>query len=134
MPTNRTLLKCQEYPCLRICSADDTKVDIDWICTRSKPLLQPETNEHRTKTGKQLHRIKIKQTNMWKSHLVIITRKKNNLEGWFQGKIDLKSPLFYRLRRRKKGVTARVGREEKRERTMIFTVLFNRNWNNHCIK
>ena len=62
-----TILKCPEYPCLRICSVDDTKVDIDWICTRSDLLIQPETNEHRTKTGQPntpYKNGKSKQTNM----------------------------------------------------------------------
>jgi hypothetical protein len=45
-----TILKYLEYPYLQICSVDDTKVDIDWICTRSGLVLQPETI---TKTGKQ---------------------------------------------------------------------------------
>nr|ADD09569.1 cysteine protease [Trifolium repens] len=58
-----TILKCLEYPCIQICSIDDTKVDIDWICTRSDLLLQPETNEHRTKTGQQKHRTKTGQPN-----------------------------------------------------------------------
>jgi hypothetical protein len=48
------ILKCTKYSCLRICSVDNTKVDIDWICTRSKLILQSETNEHRIKTGKQI--------------------------------------------------------------------------------
>jgi hypothetical protein len=47
------MLKCPKYSCPRICSVDDTKVDIDWICTRSKLILPPETNEHCTKTRKQ---------------------------------------------------------------------------------
>jgi hypothetical protein len=38
---------------LNICIVDDTKVDIDWMCTRSKLTIQPETNEYHTKTGKQ---------------------------------------------------------------------------------
>ena len=58
-----TILKSLEYPCLQICSVDDTKVDIDWICTRSDLLLQPETNEHRTNTGPQKHRTKTGQPN-----------------------------------------------------------------------
>ena len=58
-----TILKSLEYPCLQICSVDDTKVDINWICTRSDLLLQLKTNEHRTKTGKQIHCTKMGQTN-----------------------------------------------------------------------
>jgi hypothetical protein len=50
MFTNMTILKCLEYPCCWICSFDDIKVDIDWICTRLELFLQPEINEHRIKT------------------------------------------------------------------------------------
>jgi hypothetical protein len=47
------ILKCPEYSCLRIGSFGDIKVDIDWIYTRSKLIIQPETNEHAQKTEKQ---------------------------------------------------------------------------------
>jgi hypothetical protein len=57
------ILKCPEYLCLRICSVDDTKVDVDWIYTRSKLILQPETNEHRTKKENKIHRKKTRQQN-----------------------------------------------------------------------
>jgi len=52
MHTNMIILKSPEYPCLRICNADDAKV-IDRICTCSKLIFQPESNKHRTKTRKQ---------------------------------------------------------------------------------
>jgi len=59
MPTNMTnitILKSPEYSCLRICNIDDAKVIvIDWICTYSKLIFQPESNKHRTKTGNQKH-------------------------------------------------------------------------------
>ena len=47
-----TILKSSEYSCLRICNIDNAKV-IDRICTCSKLVFQPESNKHRTKTGKQ---------------------------------------------------------------------------------
>jgi hypothetical protein len=50
MFTRMTIFNCPKYLCLRICSVDDTKVDIDWMRTKSENLLQPQTNEHRTKT------------------------------------------------------------------------------------
>jgi len=53
MPTNMTnILKSPEYSCLRICNVDDAKVIVtDRICTCSKLIFQPESNQHRTKTG-----------------------------------------------------------------------------------
>jgi hypothetical protein len=51
------------YICLRICSVDDIKVDIDWIRAGSEQLLQPETKEQRTMTGKQIYRTKMRQLN-----------------------------------------------------------------------
>ena len=54
--TNMTILKSPEYSCLQICNVDDTKIIvIDWICTCSKLIFQPESNKHRTKTGNQKH-------------------------------------------------------------------------------
>ena len=51
-----TILKSLEYSCLRICNVDDTKVIvIDRICTCSKPIFQPESSKHRTKTENQKH-------------------------------------------------------------------------------
>jgi hypothetical protein len=44
-----TILKCLEYPSIQICSVDDTKVNINWICTRSELVLQSKTNEHAIK-------------------------------------------------------------------------------------
>jgi len=59
MPTNMTsmtILKSPEYPRLRICNVDDAKVIvIDRICTCSKLIFQPESNQHRTETGNQKH-------------------------------------------------------------------------------
>ena len=59
MPTNMTnmiILKSPEYSCHRICNVDDAKVIIiDRICTCAKLIFQPESNKHRTKTGKQKH-------------------------------------------------------------------------------
>jgi hypothetical protein len=63
MHTNMTILKCPEYSCLLVCNVDDIKIEIDWICTRSELLIKPETNEHRTKTGKQIYRTKTGQLN-----------------------------------------------------------------------
>jgi len=58
MPTNMTVLKSPEYSSFRICNVDDAKV-IDQICTYSKLVFQPESNKHRTKTGKtKMHRTK----------------------------------------------------------------------------
>jgi len=56
MPTNMTILKSPEYSCLWICNVDDAKVIvIDRISTCSKLIFQPESNQHRTKTGNQKH-------------------------------------------------------------------------------
>jgi hypothetical protein len=63
MLTNMTILKCTKYPCFRIFSVDDMKVDIDWICTRTELLLQSEINEHHKKTKKQIHCTKTGQPN-----------------------------------------------------------------------
>ena len=84
-----TILKCLECPCLQICSVDDTKVDIGWICTWSDLILQPETNEHRTKTGQQNTPHRGGTTNNTKpkqyviNHTYLITRKKKQFGGWF---------------------------------------------------
>jgi hypothetical protein len=40
--------------------------------------------------------------------------KENKFEGWFYAKIDLKITHLQRLIRRKKLVTTRIGREEKK--------------------
>jgi hypothetical protein len=48
-PTNMTIFKSLEYSCLQICNVDDAKV-IDWICTSSNLIFQPESNKHQTKT------------------------------------------------------------------------------------
>jgi hypothetical protein len=86
MATNITILKCSQYSCLRICNIDDTKVDINWISTRLELLLQLETNEHSTKTEKQIHRTKTVEPN-------------TKQFGWiFLAKIDLKSLFFNRLK------------------------------------
>jgi len=54
--TNMTIFKSMEYSCIRICNIDDAKVIvIDWICTCSKLIFQPESNKHRTKTGNKKH-------------------------------------------------------------------------------
>ncbi|KEH36997.1 cysteine protease, putative [Medicago truncatula] len=51
-----TIFMSLEYSCLRICNVDDAKIIvIDWICTCSKLIFQPESNKHRTKTGNQKH-------------------------------------------------------------------------------
>jgi len=54
--TNMTIFKSPEYSCLQIWNVDDVKVIvIDWICTCSKLIFQPELNKQRTKTGNQKH-------------------------------------------------------------------------------
>ncbi|AES88903.1 hypothetical protein MTR_4g064580 [Medicago truncatula] len=46
-----TIFMSRDYPCLRICNVDDTKVIvIDRIYTCSKLIFQPESNKHHTKT------------------------------------------------------------------------------------
>ncbi|AES86349.1 cysteine protease, putative [Medicago truncatula] len=51
-----TIFISSEYSCLRICNVVDAKVIvIDWICTCSKLIFQPESNKHRTKTGNKKH-------------------------------------------------------------------------------
>ncbi|AES79648.1 cysteine protease, putative [Medicago truncatula] len=52
--TNMTIFMSPGYSCLRICNVDDAKVIvIDRICTCSKLIFQPESNEPRTKTENQ---------------------------------------------------------------------------------
>jgi len=54
MPTNMTIFKPPKYSCCRICNVGDAKV-IDWICTWSKLIFQPESNKHRIKTKNKKH-------------------------------------------------------------------------------
>jgi len=133
MPTNMTIFKPPKYLCFLICNVDDAKV-INWICIWSKQIFLRGSNKHRTKTGNQKHtaqrrEIKINKvvlddeiTKPTKEKLKIceislnwLKEKENNLEEWFRVKIDPKSPLFDKARRREV-VTARVWEKEKRGR------------------
>jgi len=44
MPTSTNIFKSPKYSCLQICNVDGAKV-IDRICTCSKLIFQPESNE-----------------------------------------------------------------------------------------
>jgi len=83
MPTNMTILKSLDYPCLWIYNIDDTNV-IDRICTCSKLIFQPESNKHRTKMGKQKHtaqKREIKTESCKDDKITKINRKKLKICG-----------------------------------------------------
>ncbi|KEH25253.1 cysteine protease, putative [Medicago truncatula] len=73
--TNMTIFKSPKYSCLRICNFDDAKVIvIDWVCTYSKLIFQPEPNKHCTKTGNKKHTAQRREikTN------VVVQRRRNH--------------------------------------------------------
>lgn len=125
MSTNMTIFKPLKYSCFQICNFNDTKI-IDWICTWSNLIFQPESNKYRTNTRNKKHTAQIRKikinkavlddeitkTNqrklkIYENHLFNKKRKKNNSKRLFRVKINSKSPFFSRSKRIK-NVAARV--------------------------
>ena len=124
--TNMTIFKSPEYSCLWICNIDDAKVIvIDRICTCSKPIFQPESNKHRTKTGNQEHtaqRRESKQTESFRDDEITKTNERKlkiceitysirieeKTTVIFMSKLTLNHPSDKKKKKKKKGTTARV--------------------------
>jgi len=80
MTTDMTIFKSLKYSCPRICNIDNVKI-IDWICTCSKLIFQPESNKHYIKTENQ----KTHDTNMRnqnKQGAKMTKSQKQMKEGW----------------------------------------------------
>jgi hypothetical protein len=103
--TNMMKLKCSVHSCLRACNFDGVKV-IDGICIESNLIGQSEPNKHRTKTENPnnaatrrrttQHRTKTTRSqkkilNICDKYLFEWKEKKNNSDGDFGSKIDLKT-------------------------------------------
>jgi hypothetical protein len=113
MPTNMTISKYPEYPCLRICSVVDTKIDIDWICTWSDLLIQPETkNTAQRRKNKyiaqrrdnQIHptRREIKTNKYVKITIIYYNEKETQFGGMILGQNWLKiTPLQWTMKKKR---------------------------------
>jgi len=133
MPTNMTIPKSSKYSCLRICNVDNAKI-INWICTCSELIFQPESNKHRTKTGNQKHTVQKREIktnwivhsqqnhkNKWKkTEKYVETTYLIRIEGKTTRRVDFVSKMTINhpssIYKKKKGPMAKIWVREKRDK------------------